>query len=170
MTANYRALAYALAFVACVVLANVTTSAVGLVTVAGLTVTAGTFFAGVTFVLRDNLQDQLRRPVPTVVALVALGAAVSYLLSDPFVALASGLAFLVSELADFAVYSPLRSRGYLRAAIASNVVGSIVDTVLFLWVAGFPVWEGTPDQVAVKLAVTTLGAGATIALRRARRG
>lgn len=104
------------------------------------------------------------------VGLIVAGAVLSWVLAatyyaaDPAflppgvtptsVAIASGIAFLASELADLAVYSPLRRRGYVRAALASNIVGTVVDTFLFLWLAGFTiagVWQG---QVVAKLSVT----------------
>jgi uncharacterized PurR-regulated membrane protein YhhQ (DUF165 family) len=126
----------AITFVACIVAANYVTTRYGLVPVGfGLTATAGTYFAGLTFVLRDTVQDSWGKAAT--MGLIVFGAAVSYLVSDPFIALASGVAFLASETADLAVYTPLRKRGYLRAAIASNVVGAVVDTALFLWIAGF---------------------------------
>ena len=39
-----------------------------------------------------------------------------------------GTAFLLSELADFAVYTPLAERRWLTAVVASNIVGTIVDS------------------------------------------
>ena len=139
------------AFVGVVVLTNWITATLGLVTWLGLTATAGTWFAGFAFVARDYLQEAGGKRW-TVVAILA-GAAISAAFS-PALALASGVVFLVSELADFAVYTPLRKSGRTRAALASNIVGSVVDTVLFLWLAGFPL-SGTPTQVLVKVGTTT---------------
>lgn len=141
-------------FVGAVVGANYYTSTYGLVEFApGVMATAGTALAGLTFALRDELQDAAGRRV--VLALIVVGAALSYAVSDARLALASGLAFLLSELADFAVYTPLVKRGYMRAALASNIVGAIVDTWLFLTLAGFPVaTDPVFDQVVVKVAVT----------------
>lgn len=142
-------------FLAAIVAANYATSTYGMIPVGfGLTATAGTLFAGLTFVLRDPLQDRLGRL--GVVGLIIIGASLSYLLSAPMIALASGLAFLVSELADMAVYTPLRARGQYGAMIASNTVGAFVDTVLFLAVAGFPIWSAVPGQMVGKLAVTAV--------------
>jgi hypothetical protein len=142
-----------LAFIAAIVAANYATSHYGLIPVGfGLVATAGTFFAGLTFVLRDLVHDQWGRWF--VVGLIVVGAGVSFALSAPFIALASGIAFLVSELADMAIYTPLRRKGYIRAAVASNVVGAFVDTVLFLAIAGFPIWSSVPGQMLGKLTVT----------------
>ena len=146
----------AAAFLGCIVAANVVTTHYGLVPLGfGLTTTAGTFFAGLTFALRDELQETGGRR--WVVALILAGAVLSYVLSAPFIAVASGVAFLLSELADFAVYTPLRSRGYVTAAIASNVVGAVVDTYLFLAIAGFPITpETVGGQILGKVGITLL--------------
>lgn len=155
------------AFLGCILAANYATSEFGMAPVAfGLTATAGTYLAGATFVLRDSVQDTYGKR--WAVALIALGAVLSFLVADPFIALASGVAFLVAELSDLAVYTPLRKRGYIRAAVASNIVGSFLDTVLFLWIAGFPVWVAVPGQMVGKL-VITLGVVALVAAVRVRR-
>lgn len=154
-------------FLACIVAANYVTTEYGMTPVGfGLVATAGTYFAGLTFVLRDTVQDGLGKLAT--VGLIIAGAGLSYLVSDPFIALASGVAFLVSELADLAVYTPLRRRGYVRAAIASNVVGAAVDTVLFLWVAGFPIQQALAGQMVGKVAVTA-AVVALVAAYRLRR-
>ena len=140
-------------FLAAIVAANYATSHYGLIPVGfGLVATAGTFFAGLTFVLRDLVHDLTGRWF--VVVLIAVGAGLSVALSAPFIALASGVTFLVSELADLCVYVPLRRHGYIRAAVASNIVGAFLDTLLFLSIAGFPVWASVPGQMLAKLSVT----------------
>jgi hypothetical protein len=158
----------ATAFVACIVAANYVTTRYGMVPVGfGLIATAGTYFAGLTFVLRDTVQDASGKAAT--MGLIILGAAVSYLVSDPFIALASGVAFLASETADLAVYTPLRERGYLRAAVASNVVGAFVDTVLFLWIAGFPIREAVAGQMVGKLLVTLAVVALVVVVRSGRK-
>lgn len=148
-----RRAAASVAFLGCIVMANYVTSRYGLVPVGfGLYATAGTYFAGLSFIARDAVQDTGGKRLA--LALIVLGAALSYLVSDPFIALASGLAFLLAESADLLVYTPLRRKGYLRAAVASNVVGAFVDTVVFLWVAGFPVLDSLAGQMVGKLLVT----------------
>ena len=49
--------------------------------------------------------------------------------------LASAAAFLLSELADFAVYTPLQQRRLVLAVVASSLVGLVVDSVVFLHLA-----------------------------------
>jgi uncharacterized PurR-regulated membrane protein YhhQ (DUF165 family) len=158
----------ATAFITCILLANYVTTEYGMVPVGfGLVATAGTYFAGLTFVLRDTLQDAAGKW--WVLGLIVVGAGLSYLVSDPFIALASGIAFLSSETADLLIYTPLRRKGYLRAAVASNVVGSLVDTFLFLWIAGFPIVGAWQGQVVGKLAVTGVAFAVVITYRGRRK-
>ena len=44
-------------------------------------------------------------------------------------------AFLVSELADLAVYTPLARRRLVAAVVASSFVGLVVNSIMFLWLA-----------------------------------
>lgn len=144
------------AFVACVVAANVTTQRLGMVKLGPFLVPSGTPFAGLTFSIRDALHDRGRWP--WVLGAIGAGTAVSALVA-PDLALASGVAFLWGELSDFAVYSPLRARGRARAVFVSGVVGSVVDSVLFLWLAPFPVTlAGVAGVVLVKVVVTAIAA------------
>lgn len=147
-----RAALHATLLLAVVIAANAATDSLGLVHWLGLTATAGTWLAGLAFVARDSLHDS--GGVRAVLAVIALGAVLSAALS-PRLALASAVAFAIAELADLAIYSPLRRRSRTGAALASNVVGSVVDTVVFLALAGFPL-TGAPAQVVVKVAVTSL--------------
>lgn len=160
------AVVFGAAFVGCILAANYVTTRYGMVPVGfGLMATVGTYFAGATFVLRDTIQDAGGKWL--VLALIVTGAVLSYFIAAPFIALASGLAFLLSESADLAIYTPLRERGYLRAAIASNVVGAVVDTFVFLSVAGFPIWSSLGGQLVGKLLIT-LGVVVLVGLVRAR--
>jgi len=143
----------AAAYLVGILAANYVTNRYGMVPVGfGLVATAGTYFAGLSFVLRDLVQDTGGRWLAA--AVVVVGAALSYFISSPQLALASGIAFLVAEGADLAVYTPLRRRGYIRAAVASNIVGALGDTFLFLWLAGFPIAGAWQGQMIGKLAVT----------------
>lgn len=155
------------AFLACILAANYVTTRFGMVPVGfGLVATAGTYFAGLTFVLRDSLQDAAGKR--WTLAAIAAGAALSFLVSDPFIAVASAVAFGLAEVADLAVYTPLRKRGYVRAAVASNIVGSLIDTVVFLWIAGFPILAALPGQMVGKLLITA-AAVALVVIIRARK-
>lgn len=118
------------AFVATAIVANWLVEHYGVVPVGfGLEAPAAVYVAGAAFLLRDALHEVAGRLV--VVVAIVTGAALSYTVAPDF-ALWSGLAFLVSEFADFAVYSPLRRRRLLLAVVVSNVVGAVVDSAIFL--------------------------------------
>lgn len=141
------------AYVASIVAANATLAYVGLIPVGfGLMAPAGVLWAGLSLTLRDLLQDSLGRY--WAFAAIFVGAALSWLVAPSF-ALASGMAFLLSELADFWVYTPIRERHWLTAVAASNTVGLLVDSCLFLWMA-FGSLEFLAGQVWAKLVVTVV--------------
>lgn len=120
-------------YIFCVVAANATLALVGLVPVGfGLMAPAGVLWAGLALTMRDLTEDRLGRLA--VLGAILAGALLSWLISPAF-ALASGAAFLISELCDFAVYSPLKRRHWLTAVALSNTVGLVVDSCLFLWLA-----------------------------------
>lgn len=160
-----RAAMWMAAYLAVIVLANWMTAAYGLVPIGfGLAVTAGTFAAGAALVLRDAVQVNAGRFVA--IGAIVVGALVSAWTSTPAIALASGVAFLVSEAVDMAVFTPLRERGLARAVVVSSIVSAPVDTVLFLAIAGFGVtWQAVLGQFFVKT-VMALAAASWLTWRR----
>ncbi|TAN52037.1 MAG: VUT family protein [Rhodospirillales bacterium] len=152
------------AYIAVIFLANWAIQTFHLVPVGfGLMAPAGVYFAGLAFTLRDLVQERLGRNW-TVGAILA-GAALSYAIEPKF-AFASGVAFLVSELLDFAVYTPLRKRNWMLAVTLSNLAGLVADSALFLWLA-FDSLDFLAGQVVGKLWMT-MGAVAILWLVRRR--
>lgn len=99
----------------------------------GLMAPSGVLLIGLALVLRDWLQDLTNWRWSAVA--VFLGAIISWLTSDPFVAVASAVAFFTAEMLDLAVYTPLREKGKSLAVLASGIVGSFVDSMLFVYLA-----------------------------------
>jgi queuosine precursor transporter len=87
---------------------------------------------GLSFTLRDLVQRRLGVRVALVA--IVLGAVVSITLS-PALALASGTAFLLAESLDLVVYTPLQRRNLVGAVVASNAVGIVVDSLVFVSLA-----------------------------------
>jgi uncharacterized PurR-regulated membrane protein YhhQ (DUF165 family) len=141
----------ALGYIATIWLANLMIVHLGLITLwpTNLIAPAGVFAAGLAFGLRDITQDYLGRRA--VIAAILVGAGLSYLISPAF-AIASAVAFLISELADLAVYTPLRKRHPYAGIAASNTVGAIIDSWIFLTIA-FGSLEFLPGQVVGKVAM-----------------
>ena len=99
----------------------------------GIKAPSGVLMIGLALVLRDIVQRRLGAKV-ALLAILA-GAAISGFLAPPAIVVASVAAFLLSELADFAVYTPLQKRRFVTAVIASSVIGLVIDSVVFLWLA-----------------------------------
>jgi queuosine precursor transporter len=153
------------AYVAMVPLANWLVDRLGVVPVGfGLQAPAAVYIVGLAFTLRDLLQEWAGRL--WVVVAIVVGAALSWLVASPELAVASGVAFLVSESFDFAVYTPLRERGrWLEAVALSNTVGLLVDSALFLWLA-FGSLEFLGGQLLGKATMTLLAVPLLAVLRR----
>jgi len=99
----------------------------------GLMAPSGVLVIGVALVLRDFVQRELG--AWWTMAAILAGAAMSAGVAPPALVVASGAAFLLSELADMAVYTPLRVRRFGLAVLASGIVGAAVDSAVFLWLA-----------------------------------
>lgn len=136
--------AFLAAFIACVPAANWLIGNVGTVCVPqgpclipvapfGITAPSGVLMIGLALVLRDLVQRRLGKS--WTLGAIAVGAALSGLIAPPALVMASAVAFLLSELADFAVYTPLQKRGLIRAVLLSSLVGLCVDSVVFLYLA-----------------------------------
>lgn len=138
-------------YIATIFAANWLIQHVGFVSVGfGLMAPAGVYAAGLAFTFRDIVQRTLGQRV--VVVAIMVGAALSWFVSPAF-AVASGVAFLLSEFADFAVYTPLERRSWLGGVALSNTVGLLFDSVLFLWLA-FGSLAFLPGQIVGKLWAT----------------
>src|SRR3569833_3609212 len=99
----------------------------------GLMAPSGVLMIGIALVLRDLVQRRLGVGISA--GAVVGGAILSALVAPPSLVLASGAAFLLSEFADLAVYTPLSRRGLVAAVVASSAVGHMVDSIIFLWLA-----------------------------------
>jgi len=129
----------------------------------GLMAPSGVLMIGVSFVLRDLLQRRLG--VTASVAAILGGAALSGLFAPIALVTASATAFLISEFADLAVYTPLARRRLVLAVVASSVVGLVVDSVVFLWLA-FGSLEFLAGQVVGKSWMVLLSIPLIALLRR----
>jgi hypothetical protein len=157
-------LAYFLAFMACIPTANWMIGHIGTVCAPNgpcllpvfpwspqggpMMAPSGVSMIGIALVLRDLVQRRLGR-LPALMAIVA-GAVLSGALAPPQLVVASTAAFFLSELADFAVFTPLQKRGLVLAVLASAVVGLIADSILFLYLA-FGSLEFLEGQVVGKV-------------------
>ena len=142
-------LAYFLAFMACIPAANWMIGHIGTSCPPGgpclvpvlpwspqggpMMAPSGVAMIGIALVLRDLVQRRLGR-APALLAIVA-GAALSGAIAPPALVVASTTAFLLSEFADFVVFTPLQKRGLVLAVLVSGLVGLVADSLMFLWLA-----------------------------------
>lgn len=133
---------FAIAYMLSIVLANLTVAKFGLVTWFNFLVfPAGAIFIGLTFSLRDFVQrewghrDVWYFMIATTVITVIMGVVLSHLPIPLWkVALASGVAFIVSEAIDWAVYYFLKKDIIWRICI-SNIFSVPIDSILFVGIA-----------------------------------
>lgn len=99
----------------------------------GLSAPSAVLMVGLALVLRDLVQRRLGKA--WALAAIGLGTVLSAFFAPPALVRASAAAFLLSEMADFAVYTPLQRRHLVLAVVASSIVGIVMDSLIFLHLA-----------------------------------
>lgn len=125
-----------IAYVATVVLVNIGFSYVPMIeTPIGL-LSPMAVVVGAVFVIRDFAQ---RRSGHLVLVAMLVATLLSYLLADPFVAIASAIAFASSEIADYLIYS-ITKRPFRERVLYSSLISAPIDTAVFLFgINGFTI-------------------------------
>lgn len=129
----------------------------------GMMAPSGVLMIGAALVLRDLVQRRLGPEFG--IGAIVIGAAISARLAPAALVLASASAFLLSELADFAVYTPLARRRLVAAVAASSLAGLVIDSVVFLWLA-FGSLDFLAGQVVGKLWMVLVAVPLVAYLRR----
>ena len=124
---------------------------------------SGVLMIGIALVLRDLVQRRLG--VWVSVAAILVGTAISAMIAPISLVVASASAFLLSELADLAVYTPLARKRMVTAVILSSLAGLVVDSIVFLWLA-FGSLDYLPGQVVGKAWMVLLSIPFVALLRR----
>lgn len=119
----------------------------------GITAPSGVLTVGLALVLRDVVQRRLG--IAAGLGAIAIGAVISALVAPPAIVVASAAAFVLSELADFFIYTPLQRRRFVMAVIVSSMVGILVDSAVFLHLA-FGSLDYLPGQILGKLWMVAL--------------
>jgi uncharacterized PurR-regulated membrane protein YhhQ (DUF165 family) len=129
----------------------------------GIMAPSGVLMVGAALVLRDLVQRRLG--VEFGIGAIVVGAMISAGLAPASLVIASTAAFLLSEVADFAVYTPLARRRLVTAVVASSIAGLVVDSIVFLWLA-FGSMEFLLGQIVGKLWMVLLAVPFVAFLRR----
>ena len=124
---------YSLAYVVSILIVNIGFVYIPPVPLLGEMFPPMSLVGGLIFILRDFAQREIGHKV---LIAMGIGAVLSYFMADPFVAVASVVAFAISELVDWAVYTftkrPLKDR-----ILLSSALGTPVDSAVFLLILGF---------------------------------
>jgi uncharacterized PurR-regulated membrane protein YhhQ (DUF165 family) len=130
----------------------------------GLSAPSGVYLAAGAFVARDYVQRLAGTRAGLLV--IVVGAILSAFVATPRLALASGVTFLLSEGTDFAIFTPLQRRSLVASVLVAGLFAELVDSLVFLTLAGIPLAVALPGQLVGKLWVILAGTAATLALRR----
>ena len=114
---------------------------------------SGVLLIGVALLARDYVQEKFGKQ--KVLIAVALGIVLSFFVNRD-VAIASALAFAVSEIVDFSLYTRIKNKSIVAAVVVSGIVGGVIDSFLFLQIAfgSTDFWQG---QVIGKTSIALLG-------------
>ena len=122
----------------------------------------------ISFVLRDIAQITLGKTFAWIAILI--GTVLSWFLASPTLAVASGVAFLISESTDAAIFTPLANRGrFLLGVTISGYIAGFIDSAVFLKIAfgsfsGW--WQLGIAKAAVVCVASVFAWGARYALLR----
>lgn len=171
----YKTIAMTAAFAATIPLANWLIGNVGTVCIQqgpcllpvgfGLTAPSGVLVVGVSLVLRDLVHEAGGAKAALIA--IGLGGVLSAMFAAPTLLIASVLAFLLAELADLAVYTPLRDRRLWLAVLLSGIAGAVVDSAVFLLIA-FGSLDYIVGQTIGKMWMTLIAVLALITARKRR--
>lgn len=115
---------------------------------------------GFVFVLRDYAQREVGHYV---LGFTALAGVITYVMVDPAIALASVTAFMLSEMADWGIYSFTR-RPLHERILWSSLIAVPLDTLVFQHMAGYL----TPAAFITEVASKAIGVMIVWYLLRAR--
>jgi len=87
---------------------------------------------GLIFVLRDYAQREIGHKI---IIAMGIGAFLSYIMADPYVAIASLIAFAVSETIDWSIFT-FTKKPLPKRILLSSLISTPVDSALFLYIIG----------------------------------
>jgi len=130
MTLDYK---FTIGYVVLIVLINYGFTVVPLVPVFGEMFPPLSLIVGLVFVARDFAQREIGHKV---VGAMLVAGFLSWWMADPFVALASVTAFMISEFADWGVYSWTK-KPFAQRILISSIVSTPLDSAVFLAMIGY---------------------------------
>jgi len=129
MMAQYK---FTIAYIFSIVLINIGFIYVPLIPFFDTMYPPMTLLVGLVFILRDYAQREVGHKV--IIAML-VGALLSYFMADPFIAVASLVAFMVSETVDWGVYT-ITDKPIHQRILLSSFISTPIDSALFLYMLG----------------------------------
>jgi queuosine precursor transporter len=115
--------------------------------------TYGGFTYPIAFLVTDLTNRQFGPSTARKVVFIGflVGVALSFITSQPRIAIASGTAYLVGQLLDITVFNRLRQQSWWKAPLAGSLFGSVLDTVIFFSLSFAPIFGfiGPNDDFAI---------------------
>jgi len=115
--------------------------------------TWGAFTYPVAFFITDITNRRYGPQKARIIVFIGFIVAVflSIMFATPRIAIASGTAFLISQLIDVTIFSKLRDAKWWKAPLVSSSVGSIIDTIIFFSIAFSAsfIFFGSSDDFAI---------------------
>ena len=129
---------FSILYIISIVIVNIGFVYVPLVPLFGTMFPPMSLVVGIIFILRDYAQREIGHKV---LAAMLIGGAISYFMADPYVAIASVTAFLISETVDWLVFTYTK-RPFRDRILISSSLGTPIDSAIFLTMIGAFSWVG----------------------------
>ena len=123
---------YTLSYIVTIVLINIGFVYVPLIPFYDTMYPPLSLIVGFVFVFRDFAQNEIGHKV---VFAMIIGALLSYVMANPYVAIASLVAFAVSEAFDWLIFS-FTKKPFRERILISSLVSTPIDSALFLYILG----------------------------------
>lgn len=156
-------------YLCAIIFANIVTARFAPLQMGVFIIPYGSFLIGVTFILRDIVQNRYgkKKTYLFIVTALVLSAISSYLLGDTmWIVFASTVSFAISETTDTEIYSRLKLSMNARI-LYSGIVGGILDSSIFVVIGLSPlganlvpwefIWMAILGQIIIKLSMQFLG-------------
>lgn len=115
--------------------------------------TYGAFTYPVAFLITDLTNRQFGPSTARKVVFMGfvVGVVLSFVTSQPRIAIASGSAYLAGQLLDISVFNRLRRLDWWKAPLMGSLIGSALDTAIFFSLSFAPIFVmiGPNDDFAV---------------------
>lgn len=123
---------YTAFYILSVVLVNIGFVYIPMISLFGEMFPPMTLVVGAIFILRDYAQREIGHKI---LGAMLIGAVLSYFMADPYIAVASLVAFIISEVVDWSVYT-FTKKPLAQRILISSAISTPIDSLIFLQMIG----------------------------------